>query len=167
MGTPSTRVRRRLAISARPAIAATAVPTVAAAAPFAMAPAPWRAVSATALTVLPTDSTVSPTLSPTDPTVSEMPLPFEGRLFGVEDLLPREVDRACEVDRVREERDAFFAELPLRLDAERELAVFRGLAVLGTCVLLACWRGRRWLRHQPMWAIAWSNRASRTADKSS
>jgi hypothetical protein len=42
-GTPSTRLRRRLEISARPAMAVAAVATVAAAAPFATVPAPLRA----------------------------------------------------------------------------------------------------------------------------
>ena len=121
IGTPSTRLRRRLEISARPAKAATAVPTAAAAVPFATVPAPLRALSAMASTLLP----IEPTLSPAAPTVSEMPPPFEARLFGLEDL-PR-----LEVDRARDEPEAFFADLLLPFDAERELALFLGLAVLG------------------------------------
>jgi hypothetical protein len=108
IGTPSTRRRRRLAISARPAKAATAVPTAAATVPFATVPAPWRAWSAMDSTVLPFE----PTLSPAARTFLEMPSPFEARLFGLEDL-PR-----LEVDRAREEPEAFFADRLLLLDAD-------------------------------------------------
>ena len=96
IGTPSTCLRLRLEITARPASAATAVATVAAAAPLATVPAPV------------------PTFSPT---ALEMPSPSEERLLGLEDA--------------REALDVFFAELPSRLDAEREPALFLGLAVLG------------------------------------
>jgi hypothetical protein len=121
IGTPSTCLRRRLEISARPAKAATAVAAAAAAVPFATVPAPLRAWSAMESTVLP----IEPTLSPAAPTLVELPPPFEARLFGLGDL-PR-----LEVDRAREEPEAFFADLLLLLDAERELALFLGLAVLG------------------------------------
>jgi hypothetical protein len=121
IGTPSTCLRRRLAISARPANAATAVPTAAAAVPFATVPAPWSALSVTDSTVLP----IEPTLSPAARTLLEMPSTFEARLFGPEEL------RRLEVDRAREEPAAFFADLVLLLDAERELVFVLGLAVLG------------------------------------
>jgi hypothetical protein len=65
------------------------------------------------LTVLPTD----PTVSPADTTFSET---------------PRAADRACEVARDRGARGAFFVALPLLLPVEREVVLFRGLAVLGT-----------------------------------
>ncbi len=136
IGTPSTRLRRRLEISARPAKAAAAVATAAAAVPFATVPAPLRAVSTMESTVLPT----VPTLSPATPTFLEMPSPFEARLFELGDL-PR-----FEVDRVREEPEAFFAELLFLLDAEREVALFLGLAVLGkgsSCSTDSRWSAER------------------------
>jgi hypothetical protein len=77
------------------------------------------------------------TLSPAARTLLEMPSPFEARLFGLEDLPRLEVDCGLEdlprleVDRVREEPETFFADLWLVLDAERELALVLGLAVLG------------------------------------
>jgi hypothetical protein len=121
IGTPSTRLRRRLAISARPAKAAAAVPTAAATVPFATVPAPWRALSAMDSAVLP----IEPTLSPTARTFLEMPSPFEARFLGLEDL-PR-----LEVDRAREAPEPFFDDRLLLLDAERELAFVLGFAVLG------------------------------------
>ncbi|HVD57775.1 MAG TPA: hypothetical protein VNC17_13090 [Thermoleophilaceae bacterium] len=101
---------------------------VATAAPLAMAPAPLRAFSAIESTVPP----IEPTLSPTAPTFSEMPPPSEARLFALADLVRALAALVrLEVDRAREEPDVFFAELPLRLAAERELALLLGLAVLG------------------------------------
>jgi hypothetical protein len=126
IGTPSTRLRPRREISARPARAATAVPTAAAAVPLAMMPAPLRALSAMESTVLPT----APTFLPTAPTFSPMPSGFEAGRFGREDLAGLEVERA------REEPEARFGELLLLRDAERELVVFRGLAVVGMGPLL-------------------------------
>jgi hypothetical protein len=104
IGTPSTRLRRRLEISARPARVAAVVATAAAAAPFATVRAPSRALSAMASTVL-----------PIEPAFSSM----GARLFG------------AEVERARAETDAFFAELPLLLAVEREPALFLVLGVLG------------------------------------
>jgi hypothetical protein len=128
IGTPSTRLRRRLAISARPAMAPTAAPMVATAAPLATVPAPLRAFSAIESTVLP----IEPTLSPTASTFSEMPPPSDARLFALADLVRRLAGLvALEVDRAREAPDVFFAELPLLLAAEREFALLLGLAVLG------------------------------------
>jgi hypothetical protein len=121
IGTPSTCLRRRLAISARPAKAATAVPAAAATVPFATVPAPLRALSAMDSTVLP----IEPTLSPAARTLSEMPSPFAARRFASDEF------RRLEVDRDREEPAAFFADLLLLLDAERALAFVLGLAVLG------------------------------------
>jgi hypothetical protein len=69
--------------------------------------------------------------------MSERPSPFGRRLFEAADLAPRAVDRAFEVARAfevdcaRVVRGAFFGELPLLLEVERELALFCGLAVLG------------------------------------
>jgi hypothetical protein len=75
---------------------------------------------------------IEPTWSPTAPTFSEMPPPSEARLFALADLVRRLAGLvALEVDREREEPDVFFAEVPLLLAAERELALLLGLAVLG------------------------------------
>jgi hypothetical protein len=61
-----------------------------------------------------------------------MPPPSEARLFALADLVRRLAGLvALEVDREREEPDVFFAEVPLLLAAERELALLLGLAVLG------------------------------------
>jgi hypothetical protein len=104
---------------------------------LAIVPAPLRAFSAIESTVEPIEPTVPPTVSPTAPTFSEMPSPFEARLFALVDRLRLAAERA------REELDAFFAELPLRLDAERELAIFLGLAVLGKGSSWPRFAGRR------------------------
>jgi hypothetical protein len=77
-------------------------------------------------TVLPT----APTFLPTAPTFSPMPSGFEAGRFGRADVAGLEVERA------REEPEARFAELLLLRDAERELVVFRGLAVVGMGPLL-------------------------------
>jgi hypothetical protein len=92
----------------------------------ARVPGPLRALSAMESTVLPT----APTFLPTAPTFSPMPSGFEAGRFGREDLAGLEVERA------REEPEARFAELLLLRDAERELVVFRGLAVVGMGPLL-------------------------------
>jgi hypothetical protein len=58
--------------------------------------------------------------------------PSEARLFALADLVRALAALVrLEVDRAREEPDVFFAELPLWLAAERELALLLGLAVLG------------------------------------